>query len=84
MLPWPPRPLLLHADVGVHVKLLDRPSDLRLALATTSILQEGGRESRAAMTGIHYRIIVLSIDPCHGEGVGRRRLGAKPNVWEKM
>ena len=78
MLPWPPRPLLLHADVGVHVKLLDRPSDLRLALATTSMLQAEWRG------GIHYRIIVLSIDPCHGEGVGRRRLGAKPNVWEKM
>ena len=39
MLPWVPSPLLLHADAGVHVKLLGRPSDLRLALATTSMLQ---------------------------------------------
>ena len=39
MMPWPLIPLLPHADAGVHVKLLDRPSDLRSALATTSMLQ---------------------------------------------
>ena len=64
MLPWVPSPLLLHADVGVHVKLLDRPSDLRLALAAISML-------RCRLSGGHslsnYRLIDRS--------VSRRRRG---------